>query len=96
MIATALHECGHVLVHQARHKRKNERIAGVSKQDQEHQVGRYSKRTKKRHIAEVTEEIEAWERGWELGKRLKIRIAKKYYENVRVRALMTYMRWSGS
>ena len=101
IVATALHECGHILIYEARCKQQGSSsmharpIAGSNLRDYRTQKRRFATNTCKRKVAIITEEIEAWERGWELGRRLRIRLAKRKFENVRIKALMTYMRWGG-
>ena len=97
LLSLFLHECGHILIYEARSKQtsvKARPIAGCNRRDYLSNKRRYGKNTCKRKVAIVTEEIEAWERGWELGRRLSIRLSKQKFENVRIKALMTYMRWS--
>lgn len=101
LTAAALHECGHILIYEARcrqrtsvkKKSQDRPIAGSSLKDNLSNKRRFATNTCKRKVAIVTEEIDAWERGWELGKRLRIRISKTRFENSRIKALMTYMRW---
>ena len=96
-VAVCLHECGHVLINESRLKqskqKKQRKIAGASYQEDEMSKGRMSRNTYTRKIAIITEEIEAWERGWNLSKRLGLKISRKKYENVRIKALMTYVNW---
>ena len=99
-IATMLHECGHILIREAR-QRADEAgsitpVVGVTQREFESGTGRYTHKSKRKSVAVVTEEIEAWERGWNLGRRLKVRMSRKKYENTRIKALMTYMRWCGA
>lgn len=73
-----LHECGHFLI---------ERSGGIAQAD-----GDMRLRTTK--IANVAEEIEAWNRGRRLAQRLGIRIPRKEWETVRADGLASYMRWA--
>ena len=97
-MATLLHECGHILIHASRRRSKDPRkpVAGVSLRDAETDKKRYARNSRSRRLAIMTEELEAWERGWALGRRLKLVISKKYFEGVRVKAVMTYVRWTSS
>lgn len=96
MLHTALHECGHVLIRKARMRRGprgRTRCTGISALEEHKGVGRYKRSTKRRQMAVMTEEIEAWERGLKLARRLGIKVNTKRFENARIRALMTYCRW---
>ena len=96
-IATILHECGHIMVRSGRHnaheRESKNPIVGVTFTELEDGTGRYRPKSKSKAIAIITEEIEAWNRGWHLKKRLKIRISKKRFDAIRTKALMTYMRF---
>lgn len=93
-LSALLHECGHVDVLQHRLKNRRVRVAGATLG----QWGRTSNAKSQQklgvRISVVTEEIEAWDRGELIAKRLKIRYNRKTYKNVRTRALMTYFRWT--
>jgi hypothetical protein len=95
-LATMLHEAGHVSIRRSRARAKKKTVSGVCHWDMSAERGRYTPRSKKRKIAVLSEEIDAWERGWALGRSLNIKLSKKKYEAVRVRALMTYVRWGAS
>jgi len=92
---TALHECGHVLIHLSRKRKPKAKIAGSSKKqfDQNpyyevshiHNLGE--------GIRVVHEEIVAWERGYELGRRLRLGITAKAYQRHVTLNVMTYVRW---
>lgn len=94
-LATLLHECGHIAVFQQRLKDRRARVAGSTF----HQFVRTSsirdsRLTRRSRIDTVTEEIEAWDRGEAIAKRLKIRYNKKLFANIRTKSLMTYFRWT--
>jgi len=93
-LSVLLHECGHVDVLQHRLKNRRVRVAGATLG----QWGRTSNTRSRQNlgvrISVVTEEIEAWDRGEAIAKRLKIRYNRKTFKNVRTRALMTYFRWT--
>lgn len=93
-IATLLHECGHILIYEARRRSKNPArpVAGASFRDWETETRRYAPKSRSRKVAVLTEELEAWERGWALGRRLRSGISKKYYDGIRIKAVMTYVR----
>jgi hypothetical protein len=46
-------------------------------------------------ISEIGEEFEAWDEARLLADRLKIRINEKNFETLRVKSLMTYIRFYG-
>ena len=93
-LVTLLHECGHVCIYQCRIRRKKRRIAGCSYREWMAEKGRMKRGTCKEALAVLEEEIEAWERGAKLAKRLGISYPKAVMERERVRALMTYTRIS--
>ena len=89
----ALHECGHVQVWLARRRRPRHRVAGCSLVELEKNAGRWKPRSKRRRLATMEEEIEAWTRGLRLARRLRVRVKAEAFEVSRARALMTYARW---
>lgn len=42
----------------------------------------------------VAEEFEAWHRGWNLSKRLKIPVDRVYYDTIRAEYLKSYFKWA--
>jgi hypothetical protein len=88
-IITLLHECGHILIYMQRKKYKYKYIVGSTWKDW-HNL--FINRTKKTKILILEEEIEAWNRGKKLAKRLKIKIQTKLWNYHKTRALMTYIR----
>jgi len=89
--ATLLHECGHILVHLCRKKSKNTCVAGASWRDWRRLRASTSKHAQ---LLSLQEEMVAWDRGYELAARLKIRLSSKTKRNVRTKSLMTYVRYS--
>ena len=95
-LCTALHECGHVLVRIRRERNPERRITGLSLDEYENEIIRFAKGSKRKVISILTEEIEAWERGWKLKNRLRIKLKAQTFENVRIKALMSYVYWSAN
>ena len=79
-----LHECGHVLVGD------NPRFsAGYPTLPEKGEKLSFSNR-----LACLEEEIEAWNRGWKLGKRLRLRLDPVAFERTRTECLKTYVKWA--
>jgi hypothetical protein len=89
-LATLLHECGHILVHLSRIKRRTVKVAGASWLDC--RVLRRQSRRKLSGLYSLQEEMVAWDRGDRLARRLQIRIPTKLWNNLRMRCLMSYVR----
>jgi hypothetical protein len=89
--ATLLHECGHILVHLSRRKSKKTCVAGASWTEW---LRLNDSRTKHTQLLTLQEEMAAWDRGYKLASRLKIRLPSKMKRNVRTKSLMTYVRHS--
>lgn len=90
-LISMMHECGHVIIHQMRTKNPKKRIYGCTLMEWLRRTGRCKKK-KTSAIATLDEEINAWELGERLSKRLKIKYNKKKFELDRVKSLMTYVR----
>lgn len=79
-----LHEAGHALI------------------DSQEDCSRFgagypSSSTKKTFLnrsAIVFEELEAWKRGWDLAKRLKLKLSKSFYNKKRNEAIKLYFKWA--
>jgi hypothetical protein len=82
-----LHECGHVLI------------------DSEEDCPRFGKGYPSFHVLNVRktfshrssivfEELEAWKRGWDLAKRLKLKVSKSFYSKQKNKALKIYFHWA--
>ena len=95
-LATALHECGHVLIFFSRFRRPQKRFSGSTLKEQCLLKGRRAPRTRSARIACLQEELDAWDRGLDLAARLGVRISKKTVEKDRVKALMTYIGYAGA
>jgi hypothetical protein len=92
-LATLLHECGHVEIHATRRSKPLRRVAGTSSRELWRGRGRGAPRTSKARISVLHEEIEAWERGEKLARRLGISLPKNF-ETCRTKSLMSYVRWT--
>ncbi len=89
-IAVALHECGHLLIRRSRERCPKKRIAGATARECDKETGRCKNRTQSGNIATLHEEIEAWERGFHLGRRLSLRFSQKKFDRLRCKCLATY------
>ncbi len=83
-----LHECGHILID----NNSSDRIFSLSQQTEAIMGGR--KVSRKRRVAKLTEEIEAWKRGESLARRLGIEIDEEKFDRVRADAIMSYVEWA--
>lgn len=93
-VAIALHECGHVLVHQQRKRSKTKTVAGHTwKQALQAGGGGRFEGVRSRALRTYHEEFVAWERGEKLARRLGVRLARGTFERQRTRCLMSYARW---
>jgi hypothetical protein len=95
-LAVLLHECGHVAIYRKRRRHPTRRVHGCTFREWWNSCGRLKKGTRVRTISTLDEEIAAWELGEELGRRLKIRLARKSFERCRIKCLLTYVRDVGS
>lgn len=88
-VYTALHECGHLLIHLCRKKLKTRVVAGAS-----YRTWWKLQRSSSKHaqLLSVQEEMVAWDRGVRLAQRLKIPVKKRELLYQRTRSLMTYVR----
>jgi hypothetical protein len=89
-LCTLLHEAGHVLIYRSRLRRPQNLVHGRRLADMNVV---YKKATKQQKLQIMDEEIAAWERGWKLGRRLKLRVARGVFDTHQTRSLMTYVRW---
>lgn len=82
-----LHECGHFLIGD---KKKRERFGmGYSRAGDKRIMKTFH------HRCDVLdEEFEAWQRGFKLSKRLKLKINKDRYDAIRTMLLKTYIGWA--
>jgi hypothetical protein len=94
---TLLHECGHALIMDNSIKSKVKR---------KNHPGRFTardwysdiKKIRKHHVNEmvvdvIDEETEAWRRGEQLAKRLKIKYDQNEFNKAKFDALMSYVKW---
>jgi hypothetical protein len=77
------------LIYIQRKKYKSKHIVGATWKEWNNLF--INKISKKIHISILEEEIEAWNRGKKLAKRLKIKITNKTWNYHRTRCLVTYM-----
>ncbi|NBP04207.1 MAG: hypothetical protein EBU90_29780 [Proteobacteria bacterium] len=84
-----LHECGHHLIHQ--HPGEPNRFAmGYDQTDPR------ITHTFQHRLACLEEEMEAWQRGRNLAKKLKLRIDDDALEYIRINCLKSYVKWAVS
>jgi hypothetical protein len=95
-LATALHECGHVLIFFSRFRRPQKRFSGSTLREQCLLKGRRKPRSRAARIACLQEELDAWDRGLDLAARLGVRVSKKIVEKDRIKALMTYIGYAAA
>lgn len=87
-----LHECGHLILH-LNHKRYRERFPfSDMTEDLKNLRHRRSRRKSKRYkVDEIAEEIEAWEQGKKLAKRLNIQLNKEKYHKHMTEGVWSYI-----
>jgi len=83
-----LHECGHILIN----SNSFDRVFSLSSETEAIMGGR--KVSRKRRVAKLTEEIEAWKRGENLARRLGIEINEEKFDRIRANAIMSYIEWA--
>ena len=93
-VSALLHECGHVLIWRSRCENHARRVCGRSLEERLLEKGRGRKRTSARRLAVLQEEVEAWDRGWALRGRLRVRANQKSYERIRSSCLTSYVKWA--
>jgi Zn-dependent peptidase ImmA (M78 family) len=81
-----LHECGHFLIGDKGH----EKFSLVEEAENDPNV----KRMLAHRVDVISEELEAWNRGRSLARRLKIRIKKREWDRFRARCLKGYIKWA--
>ena len=82
-----LHECGHVLIDNG----KRDRLFSISKTT-EAIMGK--KESRKRRVAVLSEEVEAWKRGERLARRLGIDINYEKFDKISADAIISYVEWA--
>jgi hypothetical protein len=82
-----LHECGHILIDSC----KVDRIYSLSRKT-EAVVGK--RVSKKRRVAVISEEVEAWKRGERLARKLQIPVDEEKFDKIRTDAIMSYVEWA--
>lgn len=84
-----LHECGHHLIGFTEH---DERFGmGYPYVDDSDVNSTFQHR-----LACLEEEIEAWQRGWRLSKRLRLKLKRKDFDVVRLMCLRSYVQWANT
>jgi len=83
---TLLHECGHILINDNRDR--------VFKLSRETSAIMGNKPGRRRRIAVLSEEVEAWKRGERLAKRLNLEINEEKFDKARTDALISYVEWA--
>ena len=82
-----LHECGHHLIGFDEH---DERFGmGYPYVEDENINATFQHR-----LACLEEEMEAWQRGWRLSKRLHLSLERKHFDKVRLDCLRSYIKWA--
>jgi hypothetical protein len=81
-----LHECGHVLINNAK-----DRVYALSRETETVMGKRVSR---KRRVAVITEELEAWKRGEKLARRLGIEINEEKFDKIKADAIISYVEWA--
>lgn len=93
-LASLIHECGHVGIFASRLRAPQARVCGSTLGEALESKGRGDLRGRASRISLLHEEIEAWEVGESLARRLKVRYVRKVLEKDRVRALMSYIKFA--
>jgi hypothetical protein len=93
-IITLLHECGHLLIYNERQKYKNKIILNLNWKEWKQIFIKKIRRLKRIKIAILEEEIEAWNRGAKLAKKLCIKIPCKSWNYHKIRSLLTYTKYT--
>ena len=84
MIYSLLHECGHIIVSDKKSYNKNYKILNKGYLDGRHTKGLLYK------YKQLREEIQAWEKGFKLSKKLGINIKKEDYDKYASICFNTY------
>lgn len=87
---TLIHEIGHVLIFLARVRNKNRKVVGRTLREFDRPIRTWSDR-----VAILMEEIEAWDRGERLAKKLGVRFDKKQFHRERALAVASYIKFFG-
>ena len=95
-LSSLIHECGHVDIFLRRVRRPQERIAGNTLAEHFLDVGRGCPAARASRLSTLQEEMDAWEAGQRLVKRLNVRYKRSIFEKDRVRSLMTYVAFTAS
>lgn len=90
---TLLHECGHVLV-QKNTKSYNKKYPATAKMNSYESINKRLEKSPKYKVDVISEEIDAWERGRKLAKRLDIYVDDEKYNNMTSECVYSYVRWA--
>ena len=85
---TLLHECGHILIDSSGRSRLHTQSQSVECVTMGKRVSR------KKRVAVLSEEIEAWKRGESLARKLDININPDKFDKIRADAIMSYVEWA--
>ena len=83
-----LHECGHILIN----NNPTDRVLSLSMETEAVMGGRRVSR--KRRVAKIAEELEAWKRGEKLARRLGVEISEEKFDKIRADAIISYVEWA--
>ena len=86
LIYSFLHECGHVVLYKKKSYDVDYKILNSANEDGRHLKGNLFK------YKQLKEEIQAWESGYKLSKKLKINIDKDAYDKYAAKYFMTYIK----
>ena len=89
MIYSLLHECGHIVTANKKSYGKKYRILNKANIDNRHTKGKLYV------YKQLQEEVEAWERGYKLSKKLGILIDKDSYDKYAAKCFNTYIKYHG-
>jgi hypothetical protein len=95
-LSSLIHECGHVRIFLRRRRNPRDRICGSTLREFCRALGRRDARGRSSRISVLQEELDAWDVGMELAKKLSIRYTRKIIEKDRVKALMTYIQYTAA
>lgn len=90
---TLLHECGHVLV-QKNTISYNKKYPATAKMNSYKSINKQLERSPKYKVDIISEEIDAWDRGRKLAKRLDIYINNEKYNDMSSKCIYSYIGWA--
>lgn len=95
-LSSLIHECGHVDIFRKRVRCPRLRVCGRTLEEHFFEVGRGRSTARASRLATLQEEMDAWEAGQRLGKRLAVRYKRSIFEKDRVKSLMSYVAFTAS